>query len=76
MKPFERSSTANYSSKNMWKSVTGGILSTALLTSASFVNAQTECKLGDDSGVTVGFGIRTSYTGASGTMNISLLLKI
>ncbi len=62
MKPFERSSTANYSSKNMWKSVTGGILSTALLTSASFVNAQTEFKLGDDSGVTVGFGIRTSYT--------------
>jgi hypothetical protein len=62
MKPVERPPTASFLKKKIWKSITGGILSTALLASASTANAQTEFKLGDEAGVTVGFGIRSSYT--------------
>ncbi len=63
MKPVERSRTANFSRKKIWKkSITRGILSTALLALAPAANGQTEFKLGDGSGVTIGFGVRTSYT--------------
>jgi hypothetical protein len=62
MKPVKRSRAVNFSRTKIWKSVTGAILSTALLASAQQANAGAELKLGDESGVTVGFGIRNSYT--------------
>jgi hypothetical protein len=62
MEPVKRSRTATFSRKKILKSVTGGILSTALLASSQYANAGAELKLGDESGVTVGFGIRSSYT--------------
>ncbi len=62
MKPVERPRTAHFARKKIWKSVTRGILSTALLVLASAANGQTEFKLGDSSGVTIGFGVRASYT--------------
>ncbi len=42
--------------------VSAALLSLSLLGAAQSANAGAELKLGDDAGVTLGFGIRTSYT--------------
>src|SRR5262245_16174508 len=62
MKSVKRSRAVIFSRTRIWKSVTGSILTTAMLATAQQANAGAELKLGDESGVTVGFGIRSSYT--------------
>ncbi len=62
MEPVERPRTARSPRKKLWESVTRGILSTALLASAQYANAGAELKMGDDAGITLGLGMRSSYT--------------
>jgi len=74
MEPVERPHTAKPARKKPWKSVTGGILSLALTASAPLAIAGAEFKLGDEAGVTVGIGLRTSFSttengAANGTSN-------
>lgn len=62
MNPVERPRTRNFPRKKISARIAGGILSSAIVASLPAANAQTEFKLGDDSAVTVGFGVRSSYT--------------
>ena len=72
MKSIELRPAAKISGKKSWGKAVGGILSIALLASAQHATAGAEFKLGDEAGVTVGFGLRTSFsTTEKGAANAS-----
>ena len=61
MEPVERSRASSFSKTKFRKKSVQTLCSLALLAAMQPAHAA-ELKLGDDSGVSIGFGIRTSYT--------------
>jgi hypothetical protein len=62
MKPVKRSRVFKFPKINVRKSAASGLFAAALLAATQSATAETEFKLGNDSAVTVGFGLRTSFS--------------
>jgi len=62
MEPVKRSRASKRSKLHFRKTTAGGLVSLALLAAMQSAHAGAELKIGDDAGVNLGLGLRTSYT--------------